>query len=195
MKALRECLVLIQDLMPFLYESASKRFEALAGQFYQETKIMAPGRSVPLEMAMSQPPGDVRADQYQKWLKQRIKDLHDRGLDKLDRYNAEKYVPDPILEFRSMFDKHEHDAGWASAMSYCYDFALTAGILPQEEKERYAKWEHDNSAQHERDVLRQLHDECCDLGHGKRLDVGPMIPPSERTVLKARAVLEPKKGE
>ncbi|KKM73588.1 hypothetical protein LCGC14_1408970 [marine sediment metagenome] len=39
-------------------------------------------------------------------------------------------------------------------------------------------------------ALKLLHDESCDIGRGKRLDLGPMIAPSEWAVLSARKLLE-----
>jgi len=40
-------------------------------------------------------------------------------------------------------------------------------------------------------ALRRLHDECCTIKHQSRLDLGPMIAPSEGAVLNARKLLEP----
>jgi hypothetical protein len=59
----------LRGLEPVLLSSASERFDACAELFYQETGIMAPGKSVPMEMYASQPPDDVRAAQYRKWHK------------------------------------------------------------------------------------------------------------------------------
>lgn len=38
-------------------------------------------------------------------------------------------------------------------------------------------------------ALRRLHDESCTIAHGKRLNLGPMVEPSEAAVLQARAAL------
>lgn len=48
-------------------------YDTLAEEFYNDTRIMAPGKSVALEMAMSQPPDDVRMDQWRKWRDERVK--------------------------------------------------------------------------------------------------------------------------
>jgi hypothetical protein len=59
--ALRQARLLIDPNMV-------RRVDNLAELFYRDTGIMAPGKSVAPEMAMSQPPDDVRHDQYIKWL-------------------------------------------------------------------------------------------------------------------------------
>lgn len=43
-----------------------------------------------------------------------------------------------------------------------------------------------------RKALSNLHQECSQVSYRKLLDVGPMIAPTERTVLAARAALNPK---
>lgn len=45
-----------------------------------------------------------------------------------------------------------------------------------------------------REALQELHDECCVLPNGKRLNRGDMLEPSVQTVLKARALLEGEEG-
>jgi hypothetical protein len=71
---------LIRDLLPLLDPSASARWDALAELFYRETGIMAPGKSVPMEMAMQQPPDDVRTAQYRKWHGEYVERLYHRAL-------------------------------------------------------------------------------------------------------------------
>jgi hypothetical protein len=75
---------ILRDVLPFLNPSASVRWDELAERFYRETSIMAPGKSVPMEMAMSQPPDDVRADQYRKWLGEHLARLYDRTMELLE---------------------------------------------------------------------------------------------------------------
>ncbi len=40
------------------------------------------------------------------------------------------------------------------------------------------------------EAAARIHDECCNLPHGKRLNLGPMLEPSEGAVLALRAALE-----
>lgn len=46
----------------------AEEFEALAAAFYRETGMMAPGKSMPLEMCGSQPDDDRRAERWRHWL-------------------------------------------------------------------------------------------------------------------------------
>jgi hypothetical protein len=71
---------ILRDLLPFLDPSASARWDTLAELFYRDTGIMAPGKSVPMEMAMGQPPDDVREDQYRKWHCEYVTRLYHRAV-------------------------------------------------------------------------------------------------------------------
>ena len=51
------------------FPSAMASFEAHAEAFYRETGIMAPGKSVPLEMSTSQPDYETRHIKYAEWIK------------------------------------------------------------------------------------------------------------------------------
>jgi hypothetical protein len=74
----------VRGCLPSLDPSAIARYDALAEAFYQDTRIMAPGKSVPMEMANSMPPDDVRQDQWQKWHAARLAKLHADALAALD---------------------------------------------------------------------------------------------------------------
>lgn len=67
----------LEGVAPFLEPDPSARVDELADRFYRATGVMAPGKSVAMEMAMSQPPDDVRRDQYAKWLRQHLSSLHE----------------------------------------------------------------------------------------------------------------------
>lgn len=63
-------------LAVFVNPSPSHRFDELASRFYSATGIMAPGKSVAAEMAMSQPPDDARRAAYEEWLRKHLLELH-----------------------------------------------------------------------------------------------------------------------
>jgi len=58
----------LRDAQLFIDHQPTRRLDALADLFYRETGVMAPGKSVAPAMAMSQPPDDVRYDQYRRWI-------------------------------------------------------------------------------------------------------------------------------
>ena len=57
-----------------------------------------------------------------------------------------------IDEFRALFEEHEAEAGWGSAMASCYDMAIKSGVLPDAERVRFADWE---EKAHDEDMLRE----------------------------------------
>jgi len=74
---------LLADLAIDFDPNPIRRFDLLAEKFYVESRIMAPGKSVAPEMAMSQPPDDDRDDQWRRWLNERRERLYDRICDAL----------------------------------------------------------------------------------------------------------------
>lgn len=73
----------------FLDPNVVARYDALAEIFYRATGVMAPGKSVPLEMASSQPPDDARATAYKDWLSAYLIRLHDAARENLRPAGAE----------------------------------------------------------------------------------------------------------
>lgn len=59
---------LLREVRPFVDPDATAVVDELARRFYRDTGIMAPGKSVPLEMASSQPPNEERRSLYRDWL-------------------------------------------------------------------------------------------------------------------------------
>lgn len=58
-------------------EDSNERYERLAKTFYDETGLMAPGKSVPVEMAASQPGLDEREEAFDSWMGERIRAARD----------------------------------------------------------------------------------------------------------------------
>lgn len=46
-----------------------------------------------------------------------------------------------VDQFRSLFEEHEAEQGYASAMANCYEFAIDSGVLPVSERRRAAEIE------------------------------------------------------
>lgn len=74
----------VRGFLPSLDPSAIARFDALAEEFYQDTGVMAPGKSVPMEMAREQPSDDDLRIQWRGWLDARLMKLQEAALAALD---------------------------------------------------------------------------------------------------------------
>jgi hypothetical protein len=59
--------------MRWINPNVTEKLDQFAEAFYRETGTMAPGKSMPLEMAMSQPPDDVRASLWKAWCERTVR--------------------------------------------------------------------------------------------------------------------------
>ncbi len=57
----------LKRLIVWLNPDFTARIDVLAERFYRETGIMGPGKSVPVEMAATQPPDDIRRAAWKEW--------------------------------------------------------------------------------------------------------------------------------
>lgn len=59
-------------LFPYEDEGSSERYDRVTDKFHEETGVMAPGRSIPLEAQASQPSHAERHDLYEAWCAERV---------------------------------------------------------------------------------------------------------------------------
>jgi hypothetical protein len=65
--------VALETCVAWINPNLSEKLDDLSGRFYRETGIMAPGKSVPLEMAATQPPDDARSASWKQWVDSTVK--------------------------------------------------------------------------------------------------------------------------
>ncbi len=63
-----EALVAIVERLVFAEENPTEHYENLAEEFYRDTMMIAPGKSVPEEMARDE---EARGKAWNAWLKER----------------------------------------------------------------------------------------------------------------------------
>lgn len=148
----------LREVRPFVDPDATAVVDELARRFYRDTGLMAPGKSVALEMANSQPPDDVRREKYYEWVRAH-REAFCRVIDAVLASATEPDLPDLDLlrklasgeggrrtgdlmrrgwlrvevkhadSCRSSHDNHEHRGGPASVGLGCHgDYLCSCGL-------------------------------------------------------------------